>query len=76
MCLDELSVTVTEFIISAFANKLFPDDMKMAELCPPFVAPLYLTYLIMTYSILLKNAILLIMPITIHFQKFEVQMML
>ncbi len=36
MCADELSVTITELINSAFANNLFPDDMKKAELCPLF----------------------------------------
>ncbi len=40
---------------------------------PRILAPFYLTYLIMTYSILLKNVILLIMLMTIHFQKFQVQ---
>ncbi len=34
MCADEVSVTVTELINSAFANNLFPDDIKKAELCP------------------------------------------
>ncbi len=36
----------------------------------------YLTYLIMIFSILLKNVILLIMPMMIHFQKFHFQLML
>ncbi len=36
MCADELSVTVTELINSAFANNLFPGDKKKAELCPHF----------------------------------------
>ncbi len=36
MCADELSVTVTELINSSFANNLFPDDMKKADLCPLF----------------------------------------
>ncbi len=34
MCADELLVTVRELINSAFANKLFPDDMK--KLCQLF----------------------------------------
>ncbi len=36
MCGDELSVTVTELIKSAFADNLFPDEMKKVELCPLF----------------------------------------
>ncbi len=36
MCGDELPVTVTELISSAFAKNLFPDDMKKAALCPLF----------------------------------------
>ncbi len=40
------------------------------------LAPLFSKYLIMIYSVLLKNVISLIMPMTIHFQKFQVQLML
>ncbi len=32
MCADELSVTLTELINYAFSNKIFPDDMKKAEI--------------------------------------------
>ncbi len=39
------------------------------------MAPLYLTYLILIYSILLTNVILLIIPMMIHVQRFQVQLL-
>ncbi len=36
MCVDELSITITELINSAFANILFPDNTNKAELWPLF----------------------------------------
>ncbi len=36
MCADGLSVTLTELLNYAFSNKIFPDDMKKAEISPFF----------------------------------------
>ncbi len=36
MCADQLSITLTQLINSAFDNNLFPDDMKKTELCALF----------------------------------------
>ncbi len=36
MYVDELSVTLTELMNYAFSNKIFPDDIKKAEISPIF----------------------------------------